>query len=42
MVGSAKKFTLVRDDGGTAHAGVAPFEYVATMAGSSALEEHTW
>jgi len=42
MGASAKKITLARNDGGTAHAGVAPFEYVATMPGSSALEERTW
>ena len=42
MVASAKKIALVRYDGGTAHAGVAPFEYLATMPGSSALEERTW
>lgn len=42
MVASGKKIALAGNDGGTAHARVAAFEHVATMPGSSALEERKW
>jgi hypothetical protein len=41
VVASSKKVAFARDNGGPAYAGAKPFELVATMPGSSSLDNRT-